>query len=110
MSEETNTQTTEEAPGKQYTQKELEDMRKAHESYYKGEIKRLKLEEEYERLVADIEEHKARGLHSIIRIAQMTAGPQQEAPQEPEKESKEGPKKEAAPEKPVKKGKRTLSK
>lgn len=86
MSEEVKDQVENVEEQREYTEKELAEMRKAHETFYKTEIKRLKLEEEYHRLMADVEEHKARKMYNIIRLAQMVQGPQEEFPEEPEQE------------------------
>jgi hypothetical protein len=86
---------SEHAEEKTLTAKELEELRKTHAEFYKTEIKRLKLEEEYHKLIANIEEHKSRRMFSIIKMAQMTAGPEEEEEELlPNKTSEEGPSKE----------------
>lgn len=67
-------------------QKEMtpEEYKKAKEAAMKGlreEIKYLKVEEEYWRLVADIEEHKARKLLMIQRQLPFYTRQQQPAPE-----------------------------
>lgn len=42
-------------------------------SFYKKEIPLLKLQEQYERLTADIEEHKLRALMSMHKVASFHA-------------------------------------
>lgn len=73
MSEETNTPEPEEAKTPQYTPEELAAMRNKMTAFYKDEIKHLKHQEEYERLLADIEEHKTRRYTMMVRHAQMSA-------------------------------------
>tara|TARA_B100001094_G_C18009117_1_gene709194 strand:+ start:584 stop:865 length:282 start_codon:yes stop_codon:yes gene_type:complete len=89
MSQETNNPNTED---KQYTQAELDSMRKGMIANYKSEISFLKVQAEYEKLSADIEEHKTRRYMAMARTAQvhaaMEAGPEDEleAELEPTKE------------------------
>lgn len=46
--------------------------------FYKDNIPLLKAQYEYEKLMADIEEARARRITMSVRIAQMMAGPQEE--------------------------------
>ena len=71
---------------KEYTEAELKQMQQQMTAYYKEQVKLLKPQEEYERLQADIAEHKARRFHSMIRLAQMQAGPPEEE-SDPEEEA-----------------------
>jgi len=69
---ETNTQ--DKAPEQpQYTEEQMKQMRSEMTKFYSEEIKFLKKQEEYERLLADIEEHKTRKLTMMQRAAQMFA-------------------------------------
>jgi hypothetical protein len=95
MSEEVNDQVENDADEqREYTKEELEKMRRAHDTFYKGEIKRLKLEEEYHRLMADIEEHKHRKMYNMIRLAQLMAPPEggEEEQEQPVQEQAPAPK------------------
>jgi len=97
MSNETNT-LEEETPitkDPHYTEAEMKEMRAEMSKFYSEEIKFLKKQEEYERLLADIEEHKTRKFTMMQRAAQMFAAAeaaqaeyeQQEKQSEPEPES-----------------------
>lgn len=76
MSEKTNKKnqetqkSSEEAP---YTQKEMAEMRERMVLFYNEELPYLKLQAEYEGLMADVEEHKVRRMTMMIRGAQMYA-------------------------------------
>ena len=89
MSQETNNPNTED---KQYTQQELDAMRKSMIANYKSEITFLKVQAEYEKLSADIEEHKTRRYIAMARAAQVFAAHEGEEetpePQEEKKSSK----------------------
>ena len=76
MSQETNKE------NKQLSPEEIEKQRKAVVTYYTNQIEMLKVQSEYESLLADIEEHRARRVANIIRQAQMTAGPESEPSEE----------------------------
>lgn len=87
MSQETNN------PGNQdsgqevhYTPEELGAMRKMMISNYKAEISFLKVQEQYEKLSADIEEHKTRKYKAMAVSAQIFAA--QEAAEKEEAELK----------------------
>jgi hypothetical protein len=90
MSQETNNPNTED---KQYTQVELDAMRKGMITNYKSEISFLKVQAEYEKLSADIEEHKTRRYMAMARTAQvhaaMEGGPEDELEQELEPNKEE---------------------
>lgn len=79
MSEETTNKTTEQD---ELTPQQIETMRKNMVAYYKEQINTLKLQAEYEKLLADIEESRAKRVMNSIRIAQMMAGPRQEEEEE----------------------------
>ena len=68
MSQETNNPNTEE---KQYTPEEMAQMRKSMIANYKSEITFLKVQAEYEKLTADIEEHKTRRYIALAQSAQI---------------------------------------
>lgn len=81
MTEKTNKSAAEKEP----TPEELAKMRLKMVAYYEEEIPLLKQQAEYERLLAEIEESRAKRISFNMRIAQMLAPP---APsQEPESES-----------------------
>lgn len=76
MSEETNT----EEQGKKLTPEELAERRKNLIAFYKNQVELLKHQETYEKLVADIEEHKLRGLVAMVRQGQIMSPPEQKNP------------------------------
>jgi hypothetical protein len=81
MSQETNQETAE------LTQEQLTAQRKKVVQYYKNQVEVLKVQSEYEGLLAEIEMHRAKRMEMIIRQAQMSAGPQEEQEEsEPEQE------------------------
>lgn len=83
MSQETNNPNTEE---KQYTPEEMAQMRKSMIANYKSEITFLKVQAEYEKLTADIEEHKTRRYIALAQAGQIFAKmEEQEVQQEPAK-------------------------
>ncbi len=73
MSEETNNLNQE----KEYTPEEMAVMRSKMHTYYDQEIKFLKKQSEYEKLRADIEDHKYRGSMSMMKAAQLYAAAEQ---------------------------------
>ncbi len=97
MSNETNTLEKETPVTNEphYTEAEMKQMRTEMSKFYSEEIKFLKKQEEYERLLADIEEHKTRKFTMMQRAAQMFAAAeaaqaeydQQEKETEPETNS-----------------------
>ena len=93
---ETTTNTEQEA--KQPTPEELKAMRDRMIKYYKDQIPVLKVQAEYEKLLADIDEDRTRRMTMLIRMAQMQAGP----PQEDEEESSPESNLEEAPKQPAK--------
>lgn len=66
------------------TQEQIAEMRKRTLEFYKSRISFLKVQCEYEKLVADVEEHKLRALTAQIKYAHITA-PQEEEEEENEK-------------------------
>jgi hypothetical protein len=71
MSEQETNNNEEQRP--QMSNQEIVAMRKRMKQFYSEEISYLKLQEDYERLLANIEEHKVRRMTMIIRGAQMYA-------------------------------------
>jgi len=63
---------------KQITEEDVKKYREQRKNYYDSEIPLLKKQKEYEVLLADIEEARAKRLAMTYRIAQMMAGPQEE--------------------------------
>lgn len=57
----------------QYTPEQILQMRNARLAFYKGEMKFLNAEAAYEKVVADIEEHKLRGYLSMVKASQLYA-------------------------------------
>jgi hypothetical protein len=78
MSEEKN-QPDQEETEREMTPEEYAEMRKKMLAYYKEQLAFLQPQKEYETLLADIEEARARRMTMTIRLTQMTT-PQQEAP------------------------------
>lgn len=70
MSQETNNPDTED---KQYTPEEMAQMRNTMIAQYKSEITFLKVQAEYEKLSADIEEHKTRRYIALAQAGQIFA-------------------------------------
>jgi hypothetical protein len=103
MSEETNTNNTEE---KQLSPEEYKKLRDDATKELKKEIAYLKTEKEYHVLRADIEEAKTREYTMIARQAQLFAAPPQPPAGEPKEET---PPNVGAPEGPMP-PKRTLKK
>lgn len=83
MSEETNTPQEE----KQLSPEQIKKILDTRTKYYKDQLPLLKAQLEYETILADIEESRARRLTMSIRIAQMMAGPSEESMSEQEQES-----------------------
>ena len=84
MSETTNTPPEK----KELSKEEMKEMRSKMIAHYKEEIKLLKPQEEYERLIADIEEHKLRAYLSMHKSSQIYAALQDE--ENKEHQAKEG--------------------
>jgi len=85
---------TEETPQpeeKKLTPEELKKRRDEISKHYKDQISVLTLQLDYENLLANIEQARAKRLEMIIRQAQMQAPPEAEPQEEPEED---GPKKE----------------
>jgi hypothetical protein len=71
-------QVNEEAVERDYTQQEIEQMRKDTVKFYKDKISVLTLQAEHEELLAKIAEAQLRQVSAIIRRAQLTAAPSEE--------------------------------
>lgn len=84
----TNTEDTEKTP---LTSEQIEAQRVTVMNYYTNQVQVLTVQAEYEKLMADIEQSRAKRMEMIIRQAQMQAGPEPEA-EDPE-EAKLNPKK-----------------
>lgn len=65
------------------TEAELKAYREKMIQYYEEQIPLLKSQKEYETLLADIEEARAKRITMTMRIAQVMAGPAQEEEQTP---------------------------
>lgn len=87
MSQETNIN-DQEVP--QPSPEEIKQMRASMQAYYKEQLPLVKVQAEYEKYLADIEEARARRISMNIRIAQMMAPPSESDNQEdaPKKERK----------------------
>jgi len=72
MSETTNMDPSE---MREPTQEEIKQMRTNMQAYYKEQLPLVKIQAEYEKYLADIEEARARRISMNIRIAQMMAPP-----------------------------------
>jgi hypothetical protein len=68
----------------EYSDQELLELRQRMKKFYQEEIEYLELQETFERLQANIEEHKVRRMTMLLRGAQLYAA-NQEAEQENEK-------------------------
>lgn len=67
---------------------EIAEMKKRTLAFYKDRIAFMKVQCEYEKLSADIEEHKLRGLMATLKYAHITA-PQEEEDEEEKTEKTE---------------------
>lgn len=69
------------------TPEQIAEFRKTSIAFYKDRIAFMKIQFEYERLSADIEEAKLRALMARLKMAHITAPPQEE---ESEEETEKG--------------------
>jgi hypothetical protein len=71
------------------TQEDIANLKKNTLLFYKERIAFMKVQLEYEKLDADIEEAKLRGLIARLKMAQITSPPQEEEEDQenPEKEN-----------------------
>jgi len=83
MSETTNAEQQGNQDQRQPTPEEIKAYRDQMLKFYKEETPLLKAQSEYEKLKADIDEHRLRSLMNRIRYAQAVSPPQ--PPGEPEK-------------------------
>lgn len=72
---------------RELTPEEIAEFRKTSLAFYKDRIAFMKIQFEYERLSADIEEAKLRGLMARLKMAHITAPSQEE---ESEEETEKG--------------------
>ena len=87
MSNTTNNETSEKEDVK--SSEEIAKMRANMIRYYSEQNKLLKVQVEYEKYLADIEEARAKRLAMSMRIAQVMAGPQEEKKSEEKPEENE---------------------
>lgn len=64
------------------TQEQIAEYRKTSLAFYKDRIAFMKVQFEYERISADIEEAKLRGLMARLKMAHITAPPTEEESEE----------------------------
>lgn len=64
------------------TEKELQEYRENMKKFYDSQIPLLKKQKEYEMLLADIEEARAKRITMSMRIAQVMAGPPEQPTEE----------------------------
>jgi len=67
------------------TAEQIAEYKKTTMTFYKDRIAFMKVQLEYERLSADIDEAKLRGLMARLKMAHITAPPQEESEEESEK-------------------------
>jgi|688.fasta_scaffold1262954_1 hypothetical protein len=67
------------------TAEQIAELRKNTLHFYKDRIQFLKVQLEFEKLSADIEEEKLRGLMAQLKMAHITAPPQEEQEEESQK-------------------------
>jgi hypothetical protein len=67
------------------TAEQIAEYRKTSMAFYKDRISFMKVQLEYERLSAEIDEAKLKGLMARLKMAHITAPPQEEAEEESEK-------------------------
>lgn len=74
---------TKEAPEKEYTAEEIAAAQKKRIEFYESALPALRLQNEYESILATIEESRFRRMHAIMNYAQLTSPePEPEAPKE----------------------------
>jgi hypothetical protein len=67
------------------TAEQIAELRKNTLHFYKDRIQFLKVQLEFEKLSADLEEEKLRGLMAQLKMAHITAPPQEEEEEESQK-------------------------
>ncbi len=65
---------------KEMSQEEMAERKSKLTQFYKDQIEFLKVQLEYETLLADIEDQRARATFAQVKTAQMLAGPPKEEP------------------------------
>jgi hypothetical protein len=66
---------------KEMSPQEMAERKSKLSAFYKEQIEFLKVQLEYETLVADVEDQRARATYAQVKLAQMLAGPSKEAPE-----------------------------
>lgn len=65
---------------KEMSPEEMAERKSKLTQFYKDQVEFLKVQLEYETLVADVEEQRARATYAQVKTAQMLAGPSKEQP------------------------------
>jgi hypothetical protein len=79
---------TKETPEKEYTAEEIAAAQVQRTEFYNSNLPVLRLQKEYEELLALIEESRLRRLNAIMRYAQLTTAPDPEEAKQPERKLK----------------------
>lgn len=66
---------------KEMSPEEMAERKSKLAQFYKEQIEFLKVQLEYETLIADVEDQRARATYAQVKLAQMLAGPSKEAPE-----------------------------
>lgn len=66
---------------KDMSPEEMAERKSKLTQFYKDQIEFLKIQLEYETLLADVEDQRARATYAQVKLAQMLAGPSKEAPE-----------------------------
>lgn len=66
---------------KEMSPEEMAERKSKLTQFYKEQIEFLKVQLEYETLIADVEDQRARATYAQVKLAQMLAGPSKEAPE-----------------------------
>lgn len=66
---------------KEMSLEEMAERKSKLTQFYKEQIEFLKIQLEYETLIADVEDQRARATYAQVKLAQMLAGPSKEAPE-----------------------------
>lgn len=66
---------------KEMSPQEMAERKSKLTQFYKEQIEFLKVQLEYETLLADVEDQRARATYAQVKLAQMLAGPSKEAPE-----------------------------
>jgi hypothetical protein len=64
----------------QMSPEEMAERKAKLTEFYKSQINFLKIQLEYETLVADVEDQRARAVFAQVKVGQMLAGPPKEEP------------------------------